>query len=1842
MTEMNKALYLAKNGEANIVDINKYYQDNKEIADRFEITKGKSKYDIDQGKVFKELGTQIKNNFNRFANEVVLAEEKKLARTYKDKELEKDIQDLEMYVEDYKKVSKASLDRMRRMLGSDPNLTKRTLATLGAEGIRVLTDANQFAVNATTNMLSAGILNVINPVSKLARIGVIAGAGAVENTLQESYDIYSTEDRLPTLEELFFAAGTGGVASVGFAGIGVGSRRILNSIKNSEIDVIRNIRSSFGYTGQIDPDITRATIQNMMPFNESLGKTGSLYNIVPDNLEINSVKLPIIREYTASIINNVIDDPKYPNIKSVFDFNELLESNPQQMRTIISRALRNKSLGADDIQAFRYYYDVTNPNQITDIYLDMNGVARQLIKNFDDPVVIYEPTLYPSNIQKVITTRYGVSQTRAINGMDLGDLAARRQPIKNDYKIFKKGALESELRITGIIPEEADVIYARGYKDKETKNYVIKSEFIDSGKRFFADFRKNEKGDYQGYVFPLDEETIQILPTVQPKNIIEEVFPEIDIPETKRLNKLQMRKLARERLGIEPFKPREIMETVPKTDGKIVMDTFISIKELGINSKEEFSQLITQEPQLMKELAEMIMQEKKLSKEQKKAFSNFLELWNKTPAEILEPQKPKTVLINEIDKKDLKLHIYETTADEFENKKTVIRHNPRDYNKDQITQVLKGKGAIPKEAKVTKAKGYVSRTKYPIQTGVDADGNPVFTRSRWQEKEAIMSVEFTISNTKYHGLFSQDPTSYGIVGDIYKLKVDTTEPKIKSKSKAARKNEIIQYFKEKLNLNKRFTSAEQLTNDMLAVQKEFGKTVRKKNNIDSIQKMLDFYKFKYNIDFEFVGAKKIQHLGETIIKKNKDGSRILQVAISDKIKDLDTQIGVLRHEIQHILDLYNTPEFRSKEFNPVVMDSAKPIEEVLKGINRGHFADYSDDYFELSYIIKNAMDNLVDGDKLNPEFVEVLKLDIPKVIDKDDVSAVKKIIKETGNEIDVSERLAKLKAETNKYFKIKDGLRKIYRSNENLSGKARRAKDFLKTQILLPFQKTKEQSKTKLLNLFTLDYKGQKLDLEKMLDLFEENKFDLRDFLFSFNRKLPDELAELQPKLEDIRETLYQTVKELTKDYDINVQDIYNNLNYDSNLSLEKLLSQDELQKYLTTLTKEFDGQKYLDGELIADPVTGKDVPKRLVDPRERFAERNYDFFMSSVERLEVEIKKENPSPYEIIQRLKEIKTCIPSDERFKIISKYNLEQYPEVQRFLKNNKDFFEDLPGTDFDRNNIESKKQNARRAFTEDMDSYKGAEENPLKETAVHRFGRFENWIDRGYIKKSKVKDFVANNKVDGRLALQKLINEISNAEAIKSTFPQGGYKGFKKLLGELQTSTLSRDFKSYMRELEGYIDVELGRDLGHITKPIETSLDRFVKKYTSVYGKINLTGPKAFRELYMEPMSMVRANISRYGGDGFFTTYKQVMNNVIALMMNVNNTPELMAQLKNSMPIEYVNAILGELDDFTGYRKARMIKYGSNQDKLLSALDSGLNKLNLYQYTQLALKAAAYSLGGMNLEKFAKYSSLDELLNSQGHYFKKMIEDLNIGSLEFEFMKKIPDLESFKNSKLYDEISFSDSIKKTDIENYLGDIITDDEFNYMKNDIVDKVTKFYDKMVSDISPTEATAAARNEIDMINDNVRRNFARMTGFFKTSLQEQWRRLATDVFYSNVNNGKMDWTNKLWQKRMMNYMIQLGVVVVAGSLLKDGEFYEDPLGTVIDKFNDMVDSPGSALWTFFDDNIINSYALTTGSMAIVRPAYLIQNISKGDIDKAATNLIKMGINTTNYNIAKNVIELLQ
>lgn len=1332
--------------------------------------------------------------------------------------------------------------------------------------------------------------------------------------------------------------------------------------------------------------------------------------------------------------------------------------------------------------------------------------------------------------------------------------------------------------------------------------------------------------------------------------------------------------------------------TTVKTAGeeylpRIVKFIVDSNSEKGIKSQKDFINLVKEKPEEAKKILRKVATRKDLPDDIKEAVEwynkvfdeeriknvdiNAKELINATDEALngttkYEPVFKKTKVIE----KGYPFTENEVNAQEFEvRSKDRIKHNYKDFKVGQLEADLVKDLKIPKKAKIGKVRGAIPKTPYKIKSNVDADGKPVYVRKKWEHGSPQADIDWTYNGYKYYARVEQIDGKWR--GEVYKTKIE--EPKTKKKVKAktnsetskaetAQPNNIVEdiygvfdveeakkerfqdmrdYIIKVLELNEKVTR-DNVERTQLKIMKEFGRVVKERHNFKSIDEAIDYYKKKYNIEFSFHTNKADGEFGSVEIGTI-GGKREIRLYIrEDVLKDDDYAYGALRHEIQHIIEYSQNPKFRGKRYTGN-QKQGQTLADFIDEATGGHFSVDNNTSYELNYIVNNELDNFFYGDKVETMALEKLGVEnVPETLDEGDIKVIQEAVKDGKGE-EAAKRLKKLKTQLNNYFTIKRGLSDILYSDYDAGTKATMAKEFLRTNLLLPFYNAETQMKNAILKAFEIEVDGNKLNPKKVLDMFEENDCNFIDYVF-YKGKLTEELESLRPQLETLKLQLNKIVDDIQEKSIAKRDDIINTLCYDRNLTIENLIPDSEIIKWLDN-NKNFDLEKFMNGKAVTDELTGTKVAERILPVREKFAELNFQHFNSAVDVLEHEFNRKELKPERIVKAMQEARKCMTAKDFEKTLKKYKAEEIPEVKKFLSEHPEILEEIENQDIDAAIIKSKKENAMRFFTKDMQSFKGTEDNPAKGTYAHKLARFVDAEYEGYISHANVTNFVRANKVDQRLAVSKFLRDISSAHAIKETFPKMGNTGFNVMFDVMQKESGNPYTKTFIGELEAYIKAELGEKLGIANKPSKAKLDRIVKNLIRYQNKINLSGPKAIKELGQEPLSMARASVMLYGGKGFLGTYENIMKAFSILMQHgeilEKYNKALGGKWKDSIPLEFYNIIQDDLNDFTGYRNARIKKFGTKGEKIMASIDSGLDLVNMYSHTQRIMKLASYITGGDTLDKLTSYKNLDELFKNSPHYVKKLAKDLEIDDAEYALIKSFKETKVFKELGVFDEVEFKDSLTLEKYSKVLGRDITEEEFKVLSEATTKKAKKMYDKIVSDISPTETTGAGRFEIEMIQDPIRRNFMRLMSNFKSSIQEQWRRAVRDYYMSNVDEtGKFDWSNKVWQKQLMSNIVGTGMAIAAISTVSDAEFYADPIEYISEKIDELIDEPGSALWGAIAENF-NLWGLTTGSNVVRRPIAFAGQVSKGEWGEAGVTLLKGAIGTTNFNLAKKGYDFL-
>lgn len=634
----------------------------------------------------------------------------------------------------------------------------------------------------------------------------------------------------------------------------------------------------------------------------------------------------------------------------------------------------------------------------------------------------------------------------------------------------------------------------------------------------------------------------------------------------------------------------------------------------------------------------------------------------------------------------------------------------------------------------------------------------------------------------------------------------------------------------------------------------------------------------------------------------------------------------------------------------------------------------------------------------------------------------------------------------------------------------------------------------------------------------------------------------------------------------------------------------------------------------------------------------------NNLKKLDEIISNENVNGEEVSKILRRLKNYMTPEEIMNIAKEKGVSELDEVAELFKNEK--FLKVSEIDYQKNIEDSRKRNAKLFFVGDMQSHKGnAKENKNIDSWLHRLTRFQWAKDNALISNEQLTAFVKANSVMEDFGIQRLVQDLGSAYAIKNTIPGGGIKGLNRLLNQIEDEIISREKKTYTRNIQKYIEAEIGEKLGVVTKGATTLLDRVRTRLIKIQNQASLSGRKALFELIQEPLNMFRGGHINYGGHGAFGIYKQLIKSIIVQLHGKEGMDLATGkQWYNGIALEVQNMV-DDLDDFTGYRKRKLRQDGSKLAKLVSAFDTGMEKINLYKYTQALLDRASLFESGYIMKKITKYDNLKKALSILSENAKEDITNIGITEKEFYFMKKFKDTEAFKKYGVFSENEFYDVVSNKELEEIFGDgkKLSSQELEILKESVVKKVTLLHEKINSRVAPTEATGVFKYKVDNEEDIVMRNVQAIKNNFTSSIQTMWGRMIKDFYYSNVSKetGKFNASNSLYWKRLTRYALESGITLGMFSLFFNPDFYSDPIEVIEDSIDDILDEPTSALENYFSSQF-NPWILTSGSTVVERPLRFVKKASKGDVKGTSEEFIKLMLGTTNYNDAKFLYEIFE
>lgn len=1797
-------------------DFMKEYGD---IVDNYEIKRGKVSYDLPQAELFKDINTTagvgLQVTYFHAKDALLHAPIRwgawAVGKITGDEELYNVL--AKQYDEEYKAVAlaremgKKAKDHMNRQLGAETSTTQSFVGGMAFHMLRQAMDLRQVpvlllsgAVGGAVGGAAASTLPVSTSSAEV--IGSLAG-----NFISEASE--ELVDQIVNGEEIdkaaILQAGAGAVLLNGiFRGMKKGVGKIFDAKidadapkTNLESDVdIATKNAEADYQAKVYEVGNEAEVK-IDDLVEIAKHTESPQEVISAGLTINGYGVKeLTEEVFPKITNHILEHKLIKGVETEEQLVEYILKHPKKIRKIIRQLHRRKDMSEEIAEAVKIYKEILDTQEYKAIDVD----PQKAIEMMDE--VEKRKSKAPNLGETDLLEQQEVPKTTTVE--------TKEKTIQDAAKGLMKDALErgkladgegvdkayTQYLVEEALPKVIDYIY----ENKIFKNWESREELITTIMNNPSKLKK------------------VIRKMKHRKNLSEELKRAVDTYD-RVLNYEKMKDIIKEKGEI---KVKEV--EVVKTDVE-------KIETPKIEKSEIETENTTTKPKdvLPKEKVEI----------EDGVYSRELE-------------DPYGYRVEE-----------EVTLEKFErehSKKDRIDHNSNHFKKSEIEEVARKVVKIPKDAIKVDIRGKKIYTKVKQTKGGK-------TKTKYNYEGMIFDVMYEHNGYKYHGVYELknklDPKMAERVkngevgpwkGTMVKVKTEPknmTKPKIfsekttKEKERwASAKQRVIHYFG--FDDKVKYHGEEGLKETYKFMIKNIGKIVKKKYNFKNSEEMVKFYKKKYGIDFELKYVKDKGGLGTTI-KETRGKTQKITIEIQEGL-DFETELGALRHEIQHVIGYKENPNFKASEKPFKIINGEETIAEFFDNLSGEHMYSNPGENWELAYIVSNRIDDLIDKNgKVNIEVANSLDLGgtLPKSIKGADLDEVKGIIKAAKEESsDPFKQLEKLEKDLNHYFTMKRGITSILKGKGKPSVKARMLREYLRTHVTKPFNAVQQKVKRDLTNLFgSAEYQGKQLTPEQLLDLTEKHDFNLMKYLRNPEEiEIPDGLKEIEPQLRKMSETVKELFKDVADGTLIDEDEIWNTLMYDKVHIIEKLLG-DEAIEYLGA-GKTIDMDKINKGEQVEIPdLDGKVASETNIKISQRFADKYYKLFNSDVDRLEFELNRKKIDTKRLKKAIKKARKCMTLDEFERMLKKYNVEDIAEMREFLENNKNLFKEIENQDMEGAIIYSKKRNAKEFWFSDNESMKGTEENPTRGTHVHKLARFVTAKHEGYISPRNVKKFVELNSVDSRVGINKIVKDVSTSKAIKEVFPNQGSNGFTRMTKSFTKTFAQSDQKTFNTEIMKFLDEELGAELGWDTMSHTTRIDKFVTNFLKWHSKINLSGLKAFREYGYETVGMARDNRMLYGGKGLLKHHMELIRTMAKLNHFVNKigNEELKGKITKSLAIDVINMLDEMADDITGAKKTRIMKYGSSKEKALFKLSEGLDHLNFYGYTQFNMKTVAYIIGGDNLDRFSKMLSLEDL-KKVSHHVKRRIQDLEINETDFKLLKKFKETDTYKRLGIFDKEQFAVTITKEDYIKALGREISDEEFKILKKATVERWWKFNEVMVSDISPTETGKNFARSYGKEANVINRNFQRMTGFFKNSVRVQWERLIRGLVDSNIDpdTNQFDWGNTRYWGNLGKHGLETAIFISALSMASDSEFYHDPLAYIDEKIDNFLDNPERGIIEGTED-YLNIWALATGSTAINHPRSIIKHVSRRDYKKAANSLLKMGIGSYHYNSAKAIKKAL-
>lgn len=1039
---------------------------------------------------------------------------------------------------------------------------------------------------------------------------------------------------------------------------------------------------------------------------------------------------------------------------------------------------------------------------------------------------------------------------------------------------------------------------------------------------------------------------------------------------------------------------------------------------------------------------------------------------------------------------------------------------------------------------------------------------------------------------------------------------------------------------------------------MFKLMDETGKIFKKKYNVKSLKSLSKALTDKYFKDtgivlkIEKVEPSSLKNGRYAELRVNSDKDFVIQVA---KNVRGDKVYGAVRHEFEHMRDFLTDSNFIPKDPK---LEMAKTIKETINKGYGGHFKKYGDMAFEYSYIIHNRLNNLVNKNgELDIETARTFGLDIPEVIDSKTKQAYKSIIQEAKKIDNPKKQLEFLRKEVSKYNKYRKGITNLVLSEGDLDKKVHMVKEYLDNIIYEPMNVLQENYFNSWIEDLSLKMPdGEVWDIKKILDVYEIEDGKFAKFLFG-REKLPEKLKG-NPIVYMLQSNVLNKLKELTAGTELEPRDIINSCSYDNRWLLENLISKDELAKNLDD-AKELDVGKLVGEATEVDSLIGKNIDGENVfispktkELRDIFAEKYWERFNDPRVSLRVKIRNK-ASDYQILRDLKRARKISKGEDLKELVINHELYKMPKIKEFLDKNPHFFK---GDDIkiledpvllEEAVMNAKKDTARIFLTEDIASVKGSDANVVLGTWAHKLGRFKLYENLGYLNPRETDTFVKMVNINSDNALNKLIKDTSVAYAIKEVMPGGSQNKLFSIFKSIMDTRPNPYNKSWIRAIEEDIDDTIGEKLGRLTKVPIGKGERYLGKAIKLLNQINLAGPKFIQEFGQEPLGMARDSTMLWNGGGILSTYKNITKASMLLSRNWNDPKKLgiNPQYLKSTALNLINIIDDQADDVTGYKERRILEYGTAGERLEYKLSNGLQKLNFYSLSQRIMKLAANYQATDIVADMRKYANLEDAISELGTHAKKVALSLDLKEVDFDIMKKTSETNSYKELNLFNANELREKVTKEMYEKYLGKEISPEEFAVRLGDSMEKVKSFYTKVLTDVSPTEAKPRMRSRIDRNPDTTSRIFQKLMLNFKSSILEQTRRMGNSFYYSNVADGKFNYKNSVYWKRVGKTLIPAFIFTAGLSMVKDDDFYSDPLETINEKVDDIFDNFANSLWNFGLD-YTNFWGISTGSNIVARPRQFVDQITKREYDKAFNTMLKTTVNTYNYNLGKKAFEL--